>query len=232
MAIAECFEVEPSSGQASAAVIWLHGLGASAQEFTGLPAALSATSAQHIRFLIPQATDRPVTLNAGVSMPAWFDLRSIVDLHKDDVTGIDDSALALRQLIQQQIQRGISSRRIVLAGFSQGGSMAMYTALYSNIPLAGVIAISACMPNFAELVDQARADYQPFSQANADTPFLLLHGTEDEVVPIALAEVTHAGLLQAGYPVEYHADAGVGHAISPHMLHQVNAALERMLLEK
>lgn len=181
----------------TASVIWLHGLGADGHDFADITSQLQLPKQLGIRFIFPDAPVRPVTLNNGFAMRAWYDIYSLNNLHQEDRAGIQASELAITQLIQQQQTAGIPASRIILAGFSQGGALALHTGLRSLSQLGGILGLSTylpLLPYFAE----ARSE-------NRKTPIFLAHGTHDEILPLAFGEKTRDHLQQAGYAVEWHA---------------------------
>src|SRR3990167_7142695 len=175
-------EINPST-LANSSVIWLHGLGADGNDFVPIVPELNLPADLPIRFVFPNAPKKPVTINNGYVMPAWYDIVSLnMDQHADQ-TGIADSVKLIEQFIENEIKLGISSERIILAGFSQGAVIALTTALCYSKKLAGVIALSGYLP-FAEQLSKKR------SLINQDLPVFIAHGTEDSVVPYALSKNT------------------------------------------
>lgn len=190
------FEME--SGPApTAAVILLHGLGANGHDFAGLVPELDLTGCPDIRFVFPHAPSIPVTVNAGYAMPAWYDITGTDLITGQDAAGIQNSELAILALIAREIERGIPSERIVLAGFSQGAAMALHTGLRLPFSLAGIMALSGYLP-LAERLPRER------SSANALTPIFLAHGKHDTVVIPQRGEDTRDTLKALGYQVQWH----------------------------
>ncbi len=188
----ETVEVEPS-GPAGAAVILLHGLGADGHDFEpvvpefGLPGA---------RWVFPHAPVRPVTLNGGYPMRAWYDIVGLDRRSPEDEAGLAASADGVRVLVAREKERGIPAARIVLAGFSQGGALALHTALRHPERLGGILALSTYLPLASRLADEAHP-------ANAAVPVFMAHGAYDMVVPPALGEGSRDALLARGYDVEW-----------------------------
>lgn len=182
----------------SASVIWLHGLGADGHDFAGLVPELRLPAALGIRFVFPHAPYRPVTLNGGYVMRAWYDLGISDGMLRQNLSDLRESVAAVLGLIQREHHRGIPAARIVLAGFSQGGAVAVHAALRCPDRLAGAMALSAPVPAAEELVRDA-------SPANAQLPIFLAHGMRDGMVPFALGEQTRTALVAAGYAVEWYA---------------------------
>jgi phospholipase/carboxylesterase len=178
-----------------AAVIWLHGLGADGHDFEPIVPELRLPSALQLRFVFPHAPVRPVTLNQGMRMRAWYDIVRL-DRGAEDAEGIRASESAVQQLMQEQIKLGIKPSRIVLAGFSQGGAIALQTALRYSAPLAGVLALSTYLPLAEKLEEEA-------GEANRKTPIFMAHGQYDDVIPLARAEQSRKILADAGYDVQW-----------------------------
>src|SRR5687768_10743727 len=179
-------------------VVWLHGLGADGHDFEPIVPELALSFA--VRFVFPNAPVRPVTINGGMAMRAWYDILGFSAQAKEDSAGIRASAAAVSELVDREIERGMPSDRIVLAGFSQGGAIALHTALRSPKPLSGVLALSTYLPLAATLASERSA-------ANAGIPLFMAHGTDDNVLPLALAESSRSVLEGLGYAVEWHAYA-------------------------
>ncbi|MFK7886848.1 MAG: alpha/beta hydrolase [Gammaproteobacteria bacterium] len=182
----------------SRSVIWLHGLGADGHDFEPVVPQLGLGSEPGVRFIFPHAPVRPVTLNNGMAMRAWFD---ILDLNRSgpfDEDGIATSVAQIEQLIAAELADGRSAADIVLAGFSQGGVIALHTALRYPARLGGVMALSTYLPLHEKVLAEA-------SSANADLPVFLAHGTADPVLTFDLGEHVNTSLTEAGYNVEWHA---------------------------
>jgi phospholipase/carboxylesterase len=190
--------VEVSTGQdPHYSVIWLHGLGADGHDFEPIVPALDLAGLS-IRFVFPHAPVRPVTLNGGMAMRAWFD---ILDLDRDgkvDEQGIRAGAAQVEALIQRENQRGIPDERIVLAGFSQGGAIALHLGLRRSSALAGIMALSTYMPLARTLDDEA-------SDVAKGIPMFMAHGRQDPVLPIGLGELARERLLERGHSLQWHA---------------------------
>jgi len=190
------FEME--SGPApTAAVILLHGLGASGHDFAGLVETLDLGGCQDMRFVFPHAPVMPVTVNGGHSMPAWYDIRSLDLQGEQDVAGIQRSELAVLALIAHEVQRGIAPEHIVLAGFSQGAALTLHTALRHPFKLAGIMALSGYLL-LPERLGRERAP------ANAHTPIFMAHGVDDSVVLPRRGEEARDALRALGHPVQWH----------------------------
>lgn len=189
-------EINPKR-RAEYAVIWLHGLGADGHDFEPIVPELGIPESVPIRFVFPHAPKRPVTINGGMVMRAWYD---ILDLgtRKVDLQAIHESSGLLRRLIEREMAAGIASDRIVLAGFSQGGAIALHTGLRYEQPLAGILALSTYSPSVGSLA-------QDRSEANARIPILMAHGRHDPVIPISAAISTRDALTQLNYSIQWQA---------------------------
>jgi phospholipase/carboxylesterase len=189
--------LEPAA-PATAAVIWLHGLGADGHDFVPIVPELELPGSLSIRFVFPHAPVRPVTVNNGTRMRAWYDILALSGAARQDEAGIRQSAALLYDCIARERERGIATRSIVIAGFSQGGAIALHGALRYPERLAGIMALSTYLPLADRLGDEASA-------ANRDLPILMCHGTADPVLPVQMGEMSRDRLLAAGYPVEWKA---------------------------
>ena len=188
-----CVIVEPEQ-TARAAVVWLHGLGADGHDFEPVVPELRLPRALAVRFVFPTAPAIPVTINGGMRMPAWYDILEMTIDRRVDERQLLASAAAVSALIDREIENGIDSRAIVLAGFSQGGAVALQAGLSYPKPLAGLMALSTYFATAASIKPDP---------ANSGVPVLVAHGTHDPVVPEALGKRAHAMLLERGYRAEY-----------------------------
>ena len=193
MLLLPCIEVEPKIS-ATATVIWLHGLGADGNDFVPIIAELNLPDSMAVRFVFPNAPSIPITINAGYVMPAWYDIIEIDIERKVDHTQLRESADRIKQLIDREIDRGIASNKIVLAGFSQGGAVSYQTALTYMQPLAGLLCLSTYF---------ATADTITPNSANKKIPIKIMHGTHDPIVAVAQGEKAHQLLTTMGYQVDY-----------------------------
>ena len=182
--------------QASASVIWLHGLGADGHDFVPIVPELKLPASPGIRFVFPHAAVRAVTLNMGMRMRAWYDIKTLTAEGRADETGLRQSIGRLDALIAAERALGIESRRIVVAGFSQGGAVALHGALRHPEALGGVLALSCYLPLQAVLANE-------LAEANRQTPILMCHGQHDPVLPLALGVAACNWLRAAGYRVEW-----------------------------
>ncbi|MEM7611010.1 MAG: carboxylesterase [Pseudomonadota bacterium] len=180
-----------------AAVILLHGLGADGHDFEPIVREMNLPADAAIRFVFPHAPSRPVTINGGMSMPAWFDILGLDRQAQADERGIRESAAYLMTLVQDQRDAGIAASRIFLAGFSQGGAIALFAGLRHAGPLGGIIALSTYLP-MTDTVAREHASRQ------ASLPILMVHGTQDPVLPIDLGRDSCQFMQALGYQVSWH----------------------------
>ncbi|MGH7307932.1 MAG: alpha/beta hydrolase [Candidatus Rokuibacteriota bacterium] len=190
--------VEVETGRApQATVIWMHGLGADGHDFEPIVPELALPITLPVRFVFPHAPPRPVTINRGMVMRAWYDVRDDGGERREDEAGVRASQDQIEALVAHEKARGVPADRIVLAGFSQGGAMALHTGLRHGERLAGVLALSCFLPLAGTLAAEA-------SPANRDAPIFLAHGTHDAVIPLARARRARAALEGLGYGVQWH----------------------------
>ncbi|MBT76947.1 MAG: carboxylesterase [Chromatiales bacterium] len=214
--------VEVESGpEPASSIIWMHGLGADAHDFEPAVPMLQLDSGRAIRFVFPHAPVRPVTLNGGMQMRAWYDLVSLDRNAPEDEDGIRASAVAIEELIQRERDRGIATDQIVMAGFSMGGAMALFTALRYPEKLAGVLALSTYVPIVRFVEAEASA-------ANLSLPIFMAHGQVDDVVPFNFARNSRKRLHQLGYDVEWH-EYPMAHSVIPEELQHIKGFLERII---
>jgi phospholipase/carboxylesterase len=219
----ETIELETAKNP-SAAVIWMHGLGADGNDFVPIVNELDLAGAPGIRFVFPHAPTRPVTINNGYVMRAWYDI-SFGDLEgktrRADEKGVRESQARIGELIAREQSRGITTSKIVLAGFSQGGAIALHTGLRHPEKLAGVMALSTYLP----LADSFAAEA---SARNRDTPVFMAHGSQDPVVPYDMGEQSRQFLEQAGYSLEWH-DYPMQHSVCLEEVADIGHWLVRVL---
>jgi|SRR5688572_21416474 len=197
MKLLPAVEIEPD-GTARYAVIWLHGLGANGHDFPPIVPELGLDAQLAIRWVFPHAPSIPVTINGGMVMPAWYDIASLdFRTRRSDEAGIRGSIEALERLIERENQRGVPSERILLAGFSQGGAIALSGGLRHAERLAGVIGLSTFLPLHEELARER-------APVNAATPIFLAHGSLDPMVPFESGQLSRERLRALGYQVEWH----------------------------
>lgn len=216
----ETVEIETAVG-VDAAIIWLHGLGADAHDFEPVVPELLPKRERAWRFVFPNAPVRPVTINGGTRMRAWYDIRSFDRSATEDADGFADSALQVGELIAREIARGIPCTRVVLAGFSQGGALSLYLAPRYPERLAAVLALSCYLPLAVRLTKDRHA-------ANNDMPLFMAHGLADGVIPAPLAMRSRDLLRNAGYQVEWH-EYPMAHSVSPPEIAAIREFLLRVL---
>ena len=207
MELLPCIELE-TSPQPSAAVIWLHGLGADGNDFVPIVPELDLAGCPGIRFVFPSAPSMAVTVNGGYVMPAWYDILGRDLVAREDATGIQASASAIVKLIEREASRGIAYENIVLAGFSQGCAMALQVGLRFPKKLAGIMALSGYLPLATSLPIEKHT-------ANQNIPIFMAHGEYDPVVALDRAQASCALLEKLGYSVdwnEYPMEHSVNHA--------------------
>ncbi|HMH78097.1 MAG TPA: alpha/beta fold hydrolase, partial [Candidatus Udaeobacter sp.] len=192
----ESLEIETAPNP-DAAVVWMHGLGADGHDFEPIVPELRLPATTRIRFVFPHAPLRPVTINQGHVMRAWYDVRALAGVRREDEAGVRQSARQIEALLARERQRGIAPRRIVIAGFSQGGAMALHVGLRYADRLAGLLALSCYLPLSNTLPTEA-------SPANRDVPIFWAHGLHDPMIPQAMAEQGRAQLGELGYQIDWH----------------------------
>ena len=202
-------------------IIWMHGLGADGNDFVPVINELEISRKKPIRFIFPHAPERPVTINGGYVMRAWYDIYGIGNGSSEDEAGIRDSQKAIDALVENELRRGIVSTHIVLAGFSQGGAMALQAGLRQRNKLGGIMALSCYLPLPAFLGHEA----QP---VNAAIPVFMAHGLYDGVVPIALATASKEKLEQVHYTLEWH-EYAMEHSVCAEEINDIDLWLQRIL---
>jgi phospholipase/carboxylesterase len=221
-AFTDCAPLEIETGSTPvASVIWLHGLGADGHDFEPIVPELDLPESLPLRFVFPHAPYRPVTLNQGYVMRAWYDIALGERRFWQDEAHIRESAGYVGTLIARERTRGLDSEHILLAGFSQGAAIALFTGLCHPQPLAGVMALSMPIPLPERLAAERNA-------ANARMPVFLAHGTQDPIVPYAMGEFGRQVLEQLGVPVEWHSYP-MAHTVIPRELDDIRAWLPRVL---
>jgi len=219
----ETIEIETAPNP-TAAVIWMHGLGADGNDFAPIVPELRIANAPAIRFVFPHAPMMPVTINNGYVMRAWYDV-SFGDLEgktrQADEKGVRASQAAIEQLIARETARGIAAEKIVVAGFSQGGAIALQTGLRHTDKLAGIMALSTYLPLAQTLAAEA-------APANRSIPVFYAHGTHDAVIPMAMAQASRETLQAAGYTVEWH-DYPMQHSVCIEEIGDISRWLSHVL---
>ena len=215
----ETIEIE-TGPRPSAAVIWLHGLGADGHDFEPIVPELGLPAAKPVRFIFPNAPQRPVTINMGMRMRAWYDILQLGGGPEDEA-GIRESQGLLERLLEREKTRGVPARRIVLAGFSQGGAIVLQAGLRHAERLAGVMALSTYLPLAKTLAAERAA-------INSDLPVFMAHGSLDPMIPVQRAQLSRDALLGLGYPVQWR-EYPMAHAVCPQEIDDIAAFLLRIL---
>jgi len=210
-----CLEINADSSTHS--IIWLHGLGADGHDFEPIVDELNLH--QPVRFIFPHAAELAVTINNGMRMPAWYDIKAPQINQLQDEAGIRKSQQAILALIEREIERGVKSENIILAGFSQGGAIALHTALRYDKPLAGIMGLSTYLP----LADKVENEIHP---ANKHTAIFLAHGNDDQVIPAQLATENQHALNKLGYDVELK-KYEMEHSVCPQEINDISDWINR-----
>ena len=216
----DCVELQ-TSPTPSGSVIWLHGLGADGYDFVPIVRELEALGAPRVRYVFPHAPQMAVTINGGHVMPAWYDILGTDLVRREDASGIRASQRAVEALIAREVERGTPRSRIVLAGFSQGGAIALHAGLRQAEPLAGLMALSTYLP----LGDVFEAERHA---ASAKTPIFMAHGTADPVVPIARGHASRDLLKKLGADLTWH-EYPMQHSVCGDEVRDVATFLRRVL---
>jgi len=202
-------------------VIWLHGLGADGNDFLPIVPQLNLKRTPAVRFIFPHAPMQAVTINNGYVMRAWYDILSPSLLEQQDASGIQQSQHTLLGLIQQQLDDGFIAQNIILAGFSQGGAIALHTGLRFAQPLGGIMALSTYLP----LADQLETDT---AGLNKSLPILMAHGTHDPIIPIAAAAQSRQQLIAQGYSVEWQ-KYSMEHSVCEDEINDISGWLNKLI---
>jgi phospholipase/carboxylesterase len=203
-------------------VIWLHGLGADGHDFEPIVAELNLPSTLQIRFIFPHAPVRPITLNGGMQMRGWYDLKSLqLDRSKQDPEGVIESSLQIQAIIQEQISQGIAAKNIIIAGFSQGGAIALFTGLTGSVKLGGILALSTYLPLAADQSASLNKDYN-------DLPIFMAHGKFDDVVQPKYAQMSRDLMQSQGFNVEWH-EYNVAHSLDAQEICDISQWLQKTL---
>ena len=215
--------LEPAT-TADAAVIWLHGLGADGYDFVPIVDELRLPPTLAVRFIFPHARPRPVTINNGFVMRAWYDINGLGADRKEDDAGIRESAGVVNGYIEQQNARGVATERIVIAGFSQGGAIALQASLRYPERLGGVMALSTYLPLRESVAAEA-------SRANKDLPILMCHGLRDPMIAAAIGKASRDQLVSLGYTVEWQSYP-MEHQVCMEEVHDISRWLQARLESK
>lgn len=216
----EAICIEPRV-QARCSVIWLHGLGADGNDFVPVVPELRLPDEIGARFIFPHAPVRPVTLNGGMPMPAWFDITGLDANARQDLEGLEATRVEVDALIEAENERGISTERIAVAGFSQGGAVALYAGLLHAQRLAGIMGLSTWLGRTGNVLDRVEA-------ANRETPIFMAHGEQDPTVLIDFGRSSCESLREAGYNVEWHTYP-MGHEVCMEEIRDIGRWLEMVL---
>jgi phospholipase/carboxylesterase len=218
MALPDCVEVNSGENPVGS-VIWLHGLGADGHDFEPIVPELNLPADLPLRFVFPHAPMRPVTINGGMVMRAWYDIVTLDAEGRADADGVRESTAILEALIAREIQRGVSAEKIIIAGFSMGGAIAINTALNTAHSLAGLMALSTYLPLPSE-VDG--------SSGSRDLPVFMAHGSFDPMLPMQWGRLSAQKLEETGFKVEWH-DYPMAHAVCPQEIADIRNWLLRVL---
>jgi phospholipase/carboxylesterase len=216
----DALEVE-TAPKPGACVIWLHGLGADGHDFEPIVPVLDLPDTPGIRFVFPHAPMQSVTINGGMVMRAWYDVYGLEGVRREDEAGVRASQARVETLIAREKARGIPPAKLVLAGFSQGGAIALQTGLRHPERLAGIMALSTYLPLAGALAAEAHA-------ANRDVPIFMAHGAHDPVIPLSRAAHARDLLAGQGYRVEWH-EYPMAHAVCEAEIADISAWLRRVL---
>jgi phospholipase/carboxylesterase len=207
--------------QPGASVIWLHGLGADGYDFVPVVRELETLEAPAARYVFPHAPTRPVTINGGYVMRAWYDILGNDLVRREDEAGIRQSQRQVEKLIEREVERGTPRSRIVLAGFSQGGAIILQAGIRQQQPLAGLLALSTYLPLAAQFEAERAA-------GSARVPIFMAHGRADPVIPFARATVSRDALKAAGYELEWH-EYEMPHSVCEEEIRHIAGFLKRVL---
>ena len=219
--ILSTIEIQPQSEHLYS-VIWMHGLGADGHDFEGIVPELHLNVAQNIHFVFPNAPVQPVTINGGMEMRAWYDVLEMSMDRKVDIDGIYQSSTQIESLIVKEIASGIAAEKIILAGFSQGGVIALHAGLRYKYRLAGIVALSTYLPTLEQLKTER-------SPANNSTPVLMAHGTMDPVIAIQLGQRACNALAAMEYNIEWH-EYPMEHAVCLEEIKHISAFIDRIFI--
>lgn len=203
-----------------ASVIWLHGLGADGHDFEPIVPELDIPGTLPLRFIFPHAPIRPVTINGGMEMRAWYDILSLDTTGRADAGGVQESTAILEALVDREIERGIAADNIVIAGFSQGGAIAINAALHTTRRLAGLMALSTYIPLPGEI---------SASRGNREVPVFMAHGSFDPMLPMQWGRASADRLIEMGFDVEWH-DYPMAHAVCPDEIRDIRRWLLAVLV--
>lgn len=212
--------IEPRQ-QHSASIIWLHGLGADGHDFEAIVPELKLSDELGIRFIFPHAPKMPISINGGMSMRAWYDVRNPDLTLQEDSDSIKLSSRLIKTFVEHELDSGIVSNRIILAGFSQGGAIALYTGLRYSQPLAGILALSTYLP----LLDNTASD---INSANQSTSILQMHGQFDPIIPISTAKRTYELMQKLGLNIDWK-DYPIPHSLCAPQIEVISSWIKQQL---
>lgn len=222
----DAIEINPKQ-LANASIIWLHGLGASGDDFVSISKELNFIDNLQVRFIFPHAPIKPITINNGCKMRAWYDIKDFSELIQNDPEndtsheGLNSSMELINHVIHREIELGIEPEKIVLAGFSQGGALALYTGLRCKYKLAGTICLSGYLPlHYCLLQEQ--------SKSNMLMPILMAHGKLDQIIPITFGKKSYSFLKQLGYNILWN-DYLMQHTVIEQEIYDINNFLNKIL---
>ena len=218
MTLPDCVEVN-SGATPVGSVIWLHGLGADGHDFEPIVPELRLPADLPLRFVFPHAPMRPVTINGGMVMRAWYDIVTLDAEGRADAEGVRESTAILEALVAREIERGIPAQKIVIAGFSMGGAIAINTALHTAHELAGLMALSTYLPLPGDVEG---------SGGSRELPVFMAHGSFDPMVPMQWGRISAQKLEETGFSVEWH-EYPMAHAVCPQEIADIGAWLQRVL---
>lgn len=214
-------DINPSGETPKASVIWMHGLGADGNDFVPIVEHFQIPDQYKVRFVFPHAPIRPITINGGVKMRGWYDILALDLDRKEDLEGIQNSAKLIELLIERERNLNIPSQAIILAGFSQGGAMALYAGLRYKEPLGGIISLSAYLPGAENFSIERHV-------RNQETPIFMAHGLFDPIVPLMLGEMSRHQLTGLGYEVDWHSYS-MPHTVIPEEILDIGQFLRKIL---
>lgn len=203
-------------------IIWMHGIGSNHRNYGELVKDFWHEEAIPLRFIFPNAPIRPVTINHYIPTRAWYDLYSITDLEREDKTGINASEFAITRIIQDEINQGTNPKHILVAGFSQGGAIALYTGLRQKHPIGGILALSCYLPLHQEHHEKAHP-------ANLNTPIFMAHGTQDPICPYVAGKKTYEIVSQTHINSQWR-EYEIGHEITPVEIADVKRWLKQVFM--
>jgi phospholipase/carboxylesterase len=217
----DCIVVEPKTKTHDASIIWLHGLGADGNDFVGIVDQLGLPLKHKVKFIFPHAPYRSITVNDGMTMRGWYDIYDMELNNQEDKDGIEHSRQAIITMIEKEIAGGISYKRIILAGFSQGGAIALYTGLRFGVTLGGIIALSTYQVLASTLIEERNV-------ANQTVPIFMAHGMFDPVVPFAVGQMGYKQMQALNYKIQWQTYP-MQHSVVPEEIQHIGAFITEAL---